>query len=199
MSGVGTRFVIECSFAGCKKRLLAEENAQFAESAQKMRRCGGCRTNYYCTAQCQKLDRKTHRALCVIDKTGQKTCVRLQDIFCKLIHDDVLKKLFLKKRTFLSVSHRIAFYYVSNFSIDVYSDSTLSGALSYAFLTSLEKFDFFGNYDGNDTVFIGPLFQVFLFPVESRENILRIDFNSTFFGDESRSCASGGLEIPLRK
>lgn len=197
MSAFNTRLVVECSFAGCKTRLSAQ-------SAQKMKRCGGCRTNYYCSAKCQKLDRKNHRPLCVIDKTGQRTCLRLQDIFCKLINDKVLKELFLEKSTFSSASHRIAFYYLSDFSIDVYSDSTLSGALSYAFLTALEKFDSVGyydgngHYDGNGTVFIGPLFQVLLLPVDCRKNFLRVDFNSTFLGDESPSCASGGLEIPLR-
>ena len=72
-----------CSNDGCSRRTPATES--------RMKLCGKCKTNYYCSADCQREDWPSHRSCCINDKSSKRICRKIQNIAARMFEE---KKFF---------------------------------------------------------------------------------------------------------
>jgi len=181
-----THMVVECCLDSCGRRTDAEKKTS------GMKRCGGCRTNYYCSAECQAKDWPRHKKKCVKDPVGRITCERLRALFIQILRDPTVFQIFRTNFSTGESSKRLAISYAGDSPPSSYGDRTVLGALAVAFISSCIV-----SPQGGDVprlVFSGPLLQCSLHPTPGKSRFFCVDFYST---TKEFSCVSCSIEIPL--
>jgi hypothetical protein len=196
--------VLECSFALCKKRILRSDNRD--ESQDGMKRCGKCRTSYYCSNACQKSDWSFHKLVCKRNDYGKKICQFMQKIFFDLLQLPDYRHCLLSQLTVGDVFPEVILEYTGESDFIFSHKNKVTGALAAAALETVfnKNTDFSCPSEiVHVNVFKGPLFAGSLSQTPGQGNcrvlvitFLYSDVNDISVKNDSRSCVRTSIEIP---
>ena len=189
--------VLECSFLNCKTRVLKSNNGKVGQL--KMKRCALCKTQYYCSTDCQKSDWKFHKAICNRNDVGKKICEGLQTIFVDLLNMPDFRQILLSSLKPGEVFPEVVLEYTGKCNYFFLNKKIVAGALAAAALETVLNIptDFLPNELLYINSYEGPLFTGSLSQTPGSENqkFIVVTF---LYPDckDSRSCIKTSIEIP---